>query len=355
MKQCQIVVVAVSALMIATVAIASHLLAAQDEYDRPDDATPDEPMAESFSPEKALQFLDAAAVSWTREFQCGTCHTNYPYMMARPVFTNQTRAVAEVRGFFEGRASNWDNDPPRWDTEVVATAVTLAIHDSKTSKKLQPVTRAALDRMWTLQQETGSWDWLKCNWQPLEADDYYGVAFAAVGVGVAPDGYAATPLAQAGLVKMRRYLEQNAAPSLHHKLILLWASRKLPDLMNAEDSTQTVEQTLQLQRPDGGWNLTSLGGWQRRDKTPNDPSPSDGYGTGLAIHVLRQTGLAADHPAIQRGISWLKANQRESGRWFTRSINNDNFHFLSTVGTAYAVMALDACGQLERTSRETGR
>jgi hypothetical protein len=32
----------------------------------------------------------------------------------------------------------------------------------------------------------------------MESDDDYGVAFAAVGVGVAPEGYAETPAAKAG-------------------------------------------------------------------------------------------------------------------------------------------------------------
>ena len=30
-----------------------------------------------------------------------------------------------------------------------------------------------------------------------------------------------------------------------------------------------------------------------------------------------------DEGALVKGIAWLKANQRESGRWFTRSLNND--------------------------------
>ena len=47
--------------------------------------------------------------------------------------------------------------------------------------------------------------------------------------------------------------------------------------------------------------------------------------------------------AIQKGIGWLKTNQRESGSWFTKSINTDRYHFLSHAGTAYAVLALKAC------------
>jgi hypothetical protein len=39
-------------------------------------------------------------------------------------------------------------------------------------------------------------------------------------------------------------------------------------------------------------------------------------------------------------IAWLKANQRASGRWFTRSLKKDSRHFITHAGTAFAVMAL---------------
>jgi DNA-directed RNA polymerase specialized sigma24 family protein len=45
-------------------------------------------------------------------------------------------------------------------------------------------TRKALDRMWTLQKPDGSWDWIKCDWPPLEHDDYYGATLAALAAGV---------------------------------------------------------------------------------------------------------------------------------------------------------------------------
>ena len=56
--------------------------------------------------------------------------------------------------------------------------------------------------------------------------------------------------------------------------------------------------------------------------------------------MLRQAGLAADDPAVVKGVAWLKANQRESGRWYTRSLNNDKHHYITHAGTAFAVLAL---------------
>jgi squalene-hopene/tetraprenyl-beta-curcumene cyclase len=64
--------------------------------------------------------------------------------------------------------------------------------------------------------------------------------------------------------------------------------------------------------------------------------------------VLRQAGVTKDDPAIRRGVMWLKTNQRESGRWFTRSVNADRAHYLTNAGTAYAVMALAVCGEVKQ-------
>jgi len=94
--------------------------------------------------------------------------------------------------------------------------------------------------------------------------------------------------------------------------------------------------------------LPSLGRWKRRDGTPNDSNaPSDGYGTGLLVFVLRQAGVPAADPAISRGAAWLEANQRTSGRWFTRSVSKDEAHSIANAGTSFAVMALKAARTLD--------
>ena len=101
-----------------------------------------------------------------------------------------------------------------------------------------------------------------------------------------------------------------------------------------------------------GTGLGRKGSWKRRAGTPNDPeAPSDGYATGLAVFVLRQTGVPAADPAIGRGVDWLLSHQRASGRWFTRSVNNDKHHYITNAGTAFAVLALEACGVAEEESR----
>jgi squalene-hopene/tetraprenyl-beta-curcumene cyclase len=72
-------------------------------------------------------------------------------------------------------------------------------------------------------------------------------------------------------------------------------------------------------------------------------APSDGYATGFAVYVLRQAGKPVNDDAVQRGVAWLKKNQRASGRWFTQSLNTNYAHYVSHAGTAFAMMALQAC------------
>jgi squalene-hopene/tetraprenyl-beta-curcumene cyclase len=240
-------------------------------------------------------------------------------------------------------SQRWPESGPRWDAEVVAATAALAFNDAATTGQLHPVTRTALDRMWTVQKDHGGWNWLKCDWPPMESDDHYGVTLAAIAVGVAPDHYAQTESAKAGMEGIRRYLKQNPAPTLHHEAMLLWAASYVPDLVSEEARAATVGKLLSLQKPDGGWALATLGNWERGDDQQQDLETSDGYGTGFVLYVLRRAHVPVSSEPVQRGLSWLKTHQRESGRWFTRSLHKDNHHFISHAGTAMAVMALQSC------------
>ncbi len=85
--------------------------------------------------------------------------------------------------------------------------------------------------------------------------------------------------------------------------------------------------------------------WKRRDGTPLDVE-SDGYGTGLMVIALQQSGEASAKNAIARGLSWLEHHQDSSGAWLSTSMNkkrdpaSDAGRFMSDAATAYSVMAL---------------
>ena len=299
---------------------------------------------EPFDLSKAVTFLDSASLQWQKQQKCFTCHTNYAHLYARPTTAAADPAAVEVRKFAEELITKrWEKDGPRWDAEVVATAAALAFNDAATTGHLNPVTRTALDRMFTVQRDDGGFNWIKCNWPPMESDDHYGATLAAIAIGAAPDGYAKTELAQKGLEKLRTYLKANPGPTLHHRAMVLWGSTYVEGILSDEEKQKVVEELLALQKSDGGWGLATLGDWKRHDGNPQDLDSSDGYGTGFAIYILRRGGIPADDPRLQRGIAWLKTHQRQSGRWFTRSLFKDSKHYITHAGTAFALMALREC------------
>ena len=250
----------------------------------------------------------------------------------------------ELREFMEYRVAHWETDKPLWDAEVLITAASLAIHDARSSGRLQLPTRTALERMWSLQRQDGAWEWLKADSPPFEHDDYYGAVLVAVGVGLAPENYAADVGIRDEVAKLRQYLADTPPPSLHHAAWLMWADASLGGVMTREMRDQKVEELRRLQKPDGGWSLPSLGGWKAHDGLPVDEAPSDGYGTGLVVFAVRQAGLPPEHDVVRRGALWLRSHQRESGSWFTGSLGPSyHLNFMSHSATAFALMALQAC------------
>ncbi len=279
----------------------------------PADNSKDEPLAGQFSIAKAAHFLDSAALNWTKNQGCFSCHSNLTYLYARPPLAGPAPALAEVRAALEELVSKrWKDKGPRWDAEVVVAAAALAYNDAATTGKLHPLTRTALDRIWTVQRKDGGVNWYKCNLPPMEIDDHYGVTLAAVATGVAPEGYAQTDAARKGLDGIRAYLKANPPENLHHKAMTLWAGSYLDGFVSEAGKQTMIKELRAVQHADGGWSAASLGSWKRADKKEQDPTTSDGYGTGFVVFVLRRAGVPADDPALQKGTAWLKANQAQA-------------------------------------------
>jgi squalene-hopene/tetraprenyl-beta-curcumene cyclase len=353
------------------------------EYEYASAISPDEPLAERFSIERTVRLLDASATDWLVSRECIACHTMTPYLMARPAGEGILPASMDVRLFFESVADGRHAgvpDPASFPQDGVSavavnTAVGLALNDRQTTRQLHPATRQALDRMWTLQRADGSWEWPHRDAPPIKLNEHYGVTFAAIGVGHAPGEYAATPAAVAGLAGIRAYLSIHPPGSLHERAMLLWAARKVDGILTVEEQSSVRDELLAAQRPDGGWSLANLienlngaadlGQSERAAAIRLEPGfgteflgyagdqnvyrsalESDGYATGFAIYVARQAGVPADDPRLARGIAWLKSHQRASGRWFTRSHGPPHsIHLISNAGTAYCLMALEACNE----------
>ena len=314
---------------------------------------------------------------------CVSCHTALPYALARPALRP---ALAEQgpspneRSLVENvskRVRLWKETAPYYSdegydgktaesrgTEAVLNALILADFDAQRGQ-LSDDTRTAFDNMWALQQKegngNGSWLWLQFDQEPWEAKDsvYYGACLAAIAVGSAPANYASSPAIQSNLKLLREYLNrESASQSTINRVFLLWASTRLPGLLDSEQQRAIVKEVLSKQQADGGWRLASItwswNGWStrslikmwfREDGTPLE-GKSDGVATGLITFVLQEAGVPRNDAQLQRGLSWLMSNQTAQGFWPASSVNkrkhlsSNTGRFMSDAGTAFAVLAL---------------
>ena len=321
-----------------------------------------EPKREGFSLLQALRYIEQGAKAWTGNRKCVTCHTNGTYMALRPSLSHRLGEPAqEVRELFLsllkqgiGRLGS----PHRLsDSQRIYIARGLAEWDANVTKKLSPETELALRQMFENQLPTGEWKASQC-WPPLESSAYQEATVAALAVSVAPGWLASLTdgRLQAGVARLTHYFQTVPPPHDYARVVLLWASAQMPGLLNEAQKKEIVEMIWRHQRPDGGWSIRTFaqpeqwGNGHRAEKLRAEPEfqnpPSDGHQTGLALIALRKVGVSGQDPRIRQGVQWLLNNQRESGRWWTRSLNTDQFHFITYSGSLYPLVALELCGAL---------
>lgn len=327
-------------------------------------ASPEEPVREAFSLALAVDYLEQGAAAWNQTRTCVTCHTNGTYMTVRPALSPRLGAPPEeMRRHFTGALEELVEMRPRdlkkgtRPVQVIYTAAGLAEWDSHVTGRLSPETERALELMFSIQLESGTWDALDC-WPPYESDAYHAATVAAMAVAAAPGWreQLSNDQIKDGVGRLREYLRTEPPPHDYGRTLLLWAALRIPDLLDRDRKQELVEMLWKHQQPDGGWSIRTFaapeawGGGNRAEKLRSEPEfkhpPSDGHQTGLAIIVLREAGIPADDPRIQKGAAWLLSNQRTSGRWWTRSLNTDKWHFITYSGTAFPVLALSLCDAL---------
>lgn len=327
-------------------------------------ATADEARLEKISIPLALEYLEHGAQAWNNQRKCVTCHTNGIYMTIRPALSEKLGKPTEsVRQFFVDTLSQLEKIEPdklkqsTRPAQVIYAAAGLAEWDKHVTRQLSPETDQALALMFSIQNESGTWGTLDC-WPPYESDSFHEATVAAMAAAAAPDwlkNIKDEKLA-AKVELLRKYLRSETPPHDYGRLLLLWAAARMPDLIESSRKAELMEMVWKHQRKDGGWSIRTFaapeawGRGNRADRLKAEPDredpASDGHQTGLAIIVLRESGVAADDPRLQKAIGWIKSNQRVSGRWWTKSLNTDSWHFITYSGTAFPVLALAMCDAL---------
>jgi len=327
-------------------------------------ARADEPIREALSVRHASDYLEQGALAWSKGRKCVTCHTNGSYMAIRPALSAKLgKPSGEIREFLIeqlrtlGKLEREQQQAGVRPAQVVYIAAGLAEWDAHVARSLSAETDEALRLMFDLQQPSGTWGSADC-WPPFESSAYQEATVAAMAAATAP-GWLAN-LNDAALKdaveRLKTYLRDTPPPQDYDRTLLLWASTRLPGLIDDAKRSELIELVWKHQREDGGWSIRTFatpeqwGRGNRAEKLRGEPEfgnpPSDGHQTGLAVIVLRDAGVPADDARLVRAVEWLRKNQRASGRWWTRSLNTDKAHYITYSGTAYALLALDKCGAL---------
>jgi len=339
--------------------------------------------ATTWSAEAAEHYLDGRETWWQgwdrakkdRGTLCVSCHTQATYGLARPVLRERLgeREISPqeqtMLASIEKRVRDWSVMQPFYsdvvsgagkevesrNAESVLNAVILASYDAG-KQDLSQRTRIAFDNAWALQTKTGpdagSWVWQNFDYSPWEAKEsqYHWAALMAVAVGKAPGDYREDKMVAENLRLLTEYLRSHYdTQPLVNKIVALWAEKYFPGVMTFDQERELVERVNGLQQADGGWSLTDLGTWKRRDNTPLE-TRSDGYATGLIVLVSEETGagqrLGIAH--LLAGVRWLEANQdKTTGAWPAWSVNKNRDvttpvgQFMSDAATSYAVLALE--------------
>jgi len=334
-------------------------------------------LAGDWSAKAAADYLDARQKAWFAwptaqkgpEGPCLSCHTGLTYMLARPALDRvlgQNEPTAYEAGLLDGMRKRVVKSTPQeyapkskepaasqaLGTEAVLSSLLLASDDARHGA-LSKETEQAFDRLWALQltsgNNKGAWTWNTFDLDPWEEphSTFYGAALAALAVGVAPDDYQSRPAIKANMAALKTYLaEQQQSQPMHNRLLLVWASTRLREVLSEAQRKSIVSDVLHAQQADGGWTIASIGPWKEHASAPPSAG-SNSYATGLAAFVLQQAGVARTNPAMSRALSWLRAHQdKTTGSWDAHSMNKQYeagsmpLDFMRDAATSFASLAL---------------
>jgi squalene-hopene/tetraprenyl-beta-curcumene cyclase len=160
--------------------------------------------------------------------------------------------------------------------------------------------------------------------------------------------------------KLKAWLKQPELKNDFDRVLRLQLAVYLPELVSSAERESALALLASRQHADGGWStrdFSALNDWHFEisdavskliTTLPDAAKPeSDAYMTALAIVLMRQTNVPVKDERIQRGIAWLKKEQRVSGRWWMHSLYRGNYHYITYIATCQALKALALCDELQ--------
>ena len=104
----------------------------------------------------------------------------------------------------------------------------------------------------------------------------------------------------AGVARLKSYLQTTAPLHDYSRVLLLWTSTRMPDLLTDNKKAELIETIFKHQRADGGWSIRTFaapeawGKGNRAQKLREEPEFADVVGrmlTAYAVRLQREDGL----------------------------------------------------------------
>ncbi len=341
----------------------------------------DEPKVKAFNADTiraAAKYLDDGAVAWMREKSCVACHTPGAYMLDRPMLTKSLGKPNEevLAGFINSIQNELPGTKEKQGITYYAQAeravwraAGLVQWDKYVTGKTSESTGRALRSMLLQLSSHGGFYMPDEVEIPYETTDFELTQHAARGIVEAP-GWLAN-LKDADLLqrieRMKRFLREVPPRHDYDRALRIGLASFLPEVVSKKDQAADIAMLWSKQHADGGWSTRDMSAprnWSAHmsdtvikliEGLPDAANPgSDPYMTALAICLLRESGVPAGDPRMQKGIAWLKGEQRVSGRWWMHSLYRGNSHFSTYLATAKAMQALGRCGELAAAGSRSG-
>ncbi len=338
--------------------------------------THDEPRVAAFGPHSikaAVQYLEDGAIAWVRGKACVNCHTTGPYLTERTAWTRQfgqpNKEIYEnFASFVPERVTPVKLAEKNGHVHYPGTfssvwrSLGLAEWDRHVLGKTSEATDRSLRDMFERQSESGAFVTHGEVEIPHITTDFELTLQAVRAITAAPgwlDSIADDNALKQRISTMKNWLRIAPSKNQFDRVLKLQLAYYMPDLVTSSEQESGLDIITSQQHSDGGWStrdMSAIDDWHFemsdyvRDlivKLPDAAVPeSDPYMTALAIILMRQSNVPVSDERIQRGLSWLKKEQRVSGRWWMHSLYRGNYHYITYIATAQALKALNLCNEL---------
>ncbi len=342
-------------------------------------ATPDEPTVKAFGPDSvraAAKYLDDGAHHWVREKTCLACHSTGVYLVERSALTKQLgKPSAEVLKAFirtvpkaPGKPGENNAATPIWHSSG------LASWDKHVEGKLSEHTERSLRHTVMILPDDNMYDTIKLIEIPYITTRFELTVQAMRAMVTAPGWLANLQDAQllARIDRIKDFLRDHQPLNDYELALKLQLANLMPELVSKEERAAAIAMLWAKQLPDGGWStrrMSDLLKWRVEVHPPTERQPwkeamdptvialiknlpdaanpgSDPYMTAFALVLLRESGVPASDPRLQRGLALLKVTQRVSGRWWMDSLYRGNYNYITYISTAQVLRALALCDEL---------